>query len=95
MVSALLSQCFSCYSLTSKSITTGLSFVDSNQFVKTVCPGKAPFFSQARAAAYSDLPPFTRETDCSADSKMEPERGFHHSIVRQRTSKTVDVTTEF
>lgn len=70
----------------------GLSFVDSSHVVKTGCSGKDPFFSQARAAANSDLPPLTREIDCSADCRMEPERRFQHRTVRKRLSEKVDVT---
>lgn len=53
-------------------MTIGFSLADSNQLVYAMCSGNAPVLSQARAAAYSDRPPFTKDTDFSEDCRKEP-----------------------
>lgn len=69
--------------LTSKSITVGLSFTDSNHSENTFSELEFPF-SKAKAAAYSLLPPRTRDMAFSAPFKIEPVRFFKkiaHSIL--------------
>lgn len=64
------------FDLTAKSITEGFSFTDSNQSENTLSSGAELPFSQAKAAAYSLLPPWTSDMDFSDPCIKEPARYF-------------------